>query len=345
MTFGTLKPGLLVDPAAGHAGAVGWSTSGSDTARRAGTGGAAAADVAALLPEPARGERQVPAGRGRCRRGLARGTRAPRCSPSAGALRGGAGMVRYVGPAAGRGDRRAARRSWSHARTAGQGGRVQAWVVGRASATTRRVAIGRRAGTERAGAGRRGRAAPAARRAVRLPGGATLLTPHAGEAAALLGVSREESRRRGCRASVRWPPGTARRCCSRARRPGRSPRTVGPCGSTRPAHPGWPRRARGDVLSGLHGLPAGRGPGGAGGRGPWAPICTGSRRGRRLAGRSWWRRMWRRRRGGMAGRVPASGGVGRGADPRPPAPAGLRGVLRARPGPARLASGHPHMVP
>lgn len=47
----------------------------------------------------------------------------------------------------------------------------------------------------------------------------TLLTPHAGEAAALLGVDRAEVESAGWRRYGNWRHGTARRCCSRARPP------------------------------------------------------------------------------------------------------------------------------
>ena len=67
VTFGAVKPGLLIDPGAGHAGVVefvdiglGPYLGGLPAARAP-----QAADIAALLPRPGRGVRQVPAGRRR----------------------------------------------------------------------------------------------------------------------------------------------------------------------------------------------------------------------------------------------------------------------------------------
>ena len=70
VTFGAYKPGLLDRPGAPSTPVrCGWSTSGSTrTCRPPELEALQHADVAALLPRPARGERQVPAGRGRCRR-------------------------------------------------------------------------------------------------------------------------------------------------------------------------------------------------------------------------------------------------------------------------------------
>ena len=96
VTFGTWKPGLLIDPGAGHAGVVSWSISGS--ARTSPTPAAAgfqAADVAVLL-------RQPPGDSDKYRRGVLgvvagsdRFTGAAALAVG-GALRGGAGMVRLV---------------------------------------------------------------------------------------------------------------------------------------------------------------------------------------------------------------------------------------------------------
>ena len=164
VTFGTYKPGLL-------------STRPPEHARRAAAGRHRPrprtcpagrtwrrlqhADVAALLPRPAAESDKYRRGRRRGRRRLASGTPGRRCSRSPGALRGGAGAVRYVGPGGRRGAGAASRRRWC---TAGPPyeGRPGAGVGGRArdSATTRRRrGGGRGAGRGRAGAGRRGRAA------------------------------------------------------------------------------------------------------------------------------------------------------------------------------------------
>lgn len=183
VTFGAYKPGLLIDPGASRVGAV----------RLVGIGlelpppeleALQHADVAGLLPVPT-------ASSDKYRRGVVGVVAGSEQYPGAavlavaGALRGGAGAVRYVGPAV---DAVLAR----YPEVLVGRGRVQAWVVGPG------IGSGRGAEVARALADRdvpvlvdadglrgldpevvRGRRA------------ATLLTPHAGEAAALLGVPRE----------------------------------------------------------------------------------------------------------------------------------------------------------
>ncbi|GGX32018.1 bifunctional NAD(P)H-hydrate repair enzyme [Streptomyces malachitofuscus] len=189
VTFGTHKPGLLIDPAREYAGSVRLVDIGLSLPREPELEALQHADVARLLPVPA-------AESDKYRRGVvgiaAGSARYPGAAvlAVAGALRGGAGAVRYVGPA---GQAVIARfpetlvsdRGPKHA------GRVQAWVVGPGAgddaATVAEVlaadvpvlidADGLRL------------ADAAAVRARRAP---TLMTPHAGEAAALLGVEREE---------------------------------------------------------------------------------------------------------------------------------------------------------
>ncbi|WP_371677116.1 NAD(P)H-hydrate dehydratase [Streptomyces sp. NBC_01276] len=186
VTFGAYKPGLLIDPGASRVGAVRLVDIGLELAEPVEPVLEALqhADVAGLLPVPT-------ASSDKYRRGVVGVVAGSEQYPGAavlaveGALRGGAGAVRYVGPAA---DAVLAR----HPEVLVGRGRVQAWVVGPG------IGAGRSAEVARALADRdvpvlvdadglrgldpdvvRGRRA------------ATLLTPHAGEAAALLGVPRE----------------------------------------------------------------------------------------------------------------------------------------------------------
>ena len=191
VTFGTHKPALLIDPAREYAGSVRLVDIGLGDVlpEEPGLEALQHADVAALLPVPG-------AESDKYRRGVvgiaAGSARYPGAAvlAVAGALRGGAGAVRYVGPAA---DAVIAR--FPEVLVSDQGpkhaGRVQAWVVGPGAADDASVvgevvsadvpvlidADGLRLADRDAV---RGRTAP------------TLMTPHAGEAAALLGVAREE---------------------------------------------------------------------------------------------------------------------------------------------------------
>ncbi|MFW6695611.1 NAD(P)H-hydrate dehydratase [Streptomyces sp. MAR4 CNX-425] len=194
VTFGTYKPGLLVDPAAERAGALRLVDIGLGPYLPAVPELEALqhADVAALLPSPT-------AESDKYRRGVvgvvAGSERYPGAAVLAvgGALRGGAGAVRYVGPAA-----RAVIARYPetlvHPGPPAKAGRVQAWVVGPglgdgpgAAEVLEQVlaadvpVLVDADGLRLLDAVRvRGRSAP------------TLLTPHAGEAAALLGVDRAE---------------------------------------------------------------------------------------------------------------------------------------------------------
>ena len=194
VTFGTYKPGLLIDPAREHAGAVRLVDIGLGPYLPSVPDLEALqhADVARLLPVPS-GESD------KYRRGVvgivAGSERYPGAAvlAVAGALRGGAGAVRYVGP---RGDAVIARypETLVHEGPPSKAGRVQAWAVGpgigdapemtqwMADVLASDVPVLVDADGLRLldAATLRAREAP------------TLLTPHAGEAAALLGVSREE---------------------------------------------------------------------------------------------------------------------------------------------------------
>ncbi|MFD5897899.1 MULTISPECIES: NAD(P)H-hydrate dehydratase [unclassified Streptomyces] len=190
VTFGTYKPGHLIDPAREYAGAVGLVDIGLGAVLPSVPELEALqhADVARLLPVPT-GESD------KYRRGVvgvvAGSARYPGAAvlAVAGALRGGAGAVRYVGPA---GDAVIARfpETLVHAGPPAKAGRVQAWVVG--------PGLGEEPGVRDALAsdvpvlvdadGLRGLDAGV----VRARTAPTLLTPHAGEAAALLEVPREE---------------------------------------------------------------------------------------------------------------------------------------------------------
>ncbi|WP_327258875.1 NAD(P)H-hydrate dehydratase [Streptomyces sp. NBC_01240] len=194
VTFGTYKPGLLIDPAAGLAGALHLVDIGlgPELPEVPGLEALQYADLAALLPVPSSESDKY-------RRGVVGIVAGSAWYPGAavlavsGALRGGAGAVRYVGPGAGAVIARHPE-TLVHAGPPSKAGRVQAWVVG----------PGLGDGTDAVEAVRdvleadvpvlvdadglrlldatvvRARTAP------------TLLTPHAGEAAALLGVPREE---------------------------------------------------------------------------------------------------------------------------------------------------------
>ncbi len=193
VTFGTYKPGLLIDPGAGYAGALRLIDIGLDPRLPAPEFEALQdADVAALLPVPG-GESD------KYRRGVvgivAGSERYPGAAVLAvgGALRGGAGAVRYAGPAA---DAVIARYPETLVTAGGpaKAGRVQAWVAGPGLGDDPR---GREAVAEVLAAdvpvlidadGLR----LADRDAILARTAPTVLTPHAGEAAALLDADRAD---------------------------------------------------------------------------------------------------------------------------------------------------------
>ncbi|MFD4174031.1 MULTISPECIES: NAD(P)H-hydrate dehydratase [Streptomyces] len=194
VTFGTYKPGLLIDPAAEHAGALRLVDIGlgPDLPEPPDLEALQYADVAALLPVPGPESDKY-------RRGVvgvvAGSERYPGAAvlAVAGALRGGAGAVRYVGPGA---DAVIARypEALVHAGPPSKAGRVQAWVVG--------PGLGDGRSAEAAVADVLAADVPVLVDAdglrlldaetVRTRTAPTVLTPHAGEAAALLGTAREE---------------------------------------------------------------------------------------------------------------------------------------------------------
>lgn len=205
VTFGAYKPGLLVDPGASLAGAVHLVDIGLELPP-AQTQALQHADVAALLAGAHRDQRQVPAGRGRDPR------RVPPV-PGRGGTRRGRSPARRCGRRAVRGPR----------------GRSRARPVPRdADRAGPGPGVGGRAGT---GEGRAGEVADLLAQDVpvlvdadglrgldpellRTRSAPTLLTPHAGEAAALLEVPRESVEAGRLRPRrPRWHAGTGPRCC------------------------------------------------------------------------------------------------------------------------------------
>lgn len=192
VTFGAYKPGLLIDPARRHAGALRLIEIGLRLPAEPDVEALQHADVAALLPRPA-------AESDKYRRGVvgivAGSARYPGAAVMAvaGALRGGAGAVRYAGPAA---DAVIARfpETLVTAGPPAKAGRVQAWVVG--------PGLGDDAQARQALADVLATDVPVlvdadglrllSAETVRARSAETVLTPHAGEAAALLGLAREQ---------------------------------------------------------------------------------------------------------------------------------------------------------
>ena len=179
VTFGTLKPAHLVDPAARACGAVHLVDIGLDLPE-ARTEALQPADVARLLPGPAPDAHKYSRGVVGVRAGSAEYAGAAVLSV-AGASTGLAGMVRYVGHAT-----VADRVRQAHPEVVG-GGRVQAWLVGSGG--------GEHAGEELEEALADGvplvvdaDALRHASRPMRVP---AVLTPHAGELARMLGVDRD----------------------------------------------------------------------------------------------------------------------------------------------------------
>ncbi|MBM7437090.1 NAD(P)H-hydrate dehydratase [Streptomyces sp. HB132] len=255
VTFGTYKPGLLIDPAAGHAGALRLVDIGlaAELPARPDMEALQYADVAALLPVPG-------AESDKYRRGVvgvaAGSERYPGAAvlAVAGALRGGAGAVRYAGPGA---EAVIARfpETLVHPGPPSKAGRVQAWVAGpglgdsseSASAVADVLAADVPVLVDADGLRLMDAGDVRARTA------ATVLTPHAGEAAALLGVERAEVEA-GRLAAVRELAARYRATVllkgstTLVAEPGDTPVRVNPTGTSWLATAG-----SGDVLSGLTG--------------------------------------------------------------------------------------------
>ncbi|MFJ1603063.1 NAD(P)H-hydrate dehydratase [Streptomyces sp. NPDC088253] len=188
VTFGTHKPGLLIDPGREYAGSVRLVDIGLELPEEAELEALQHVDVAARLPVPGAESDKYRRGVVGIAAGSARYPGAAVLAVS-GALRGGAGAVRYVGPAAD-----AVISRFPETLVSDQGparaGRVQAWVVGPgvgddASAVAQVLEADVPVLVDADGLRLADRSAVRARTAP------TLMTPHAGEAAALLGVSRE----------------------------------------------------------------------------------------------------------------------------------------------------------
>jgi len=285
VTFGTWKPGLLIDPGASHAGTVelidiGLGPSLGPPAACA----LQAADVAALLPRPAAESDKYRRGVLGLLAGSARYTGAAVLATGS-AIHGGAGMVRLVSAEAAR---TAARQHWPEAVVAPtetgppgqvieQAGQVQAWAAGPGMGT----------GDDAAGllAAVLATSLPVlvdadgitilARHPGLLPRSApTLITPHAGELSRLTGADRDaiEARRlehvsaaaaklgvtvllKGSTTVIADPPGADP---AGADPPGAGPSGAGPSGTgpvlvNSTGTPWLATAGSGDVLSGLAG--------------------------------------------------------------------------------------------
>ena len=260
VTFGALKPGLLVDPGAGHAGVVEVVDIGLDLPP-GGVEVLQADDVSRLLPRPDRESDKY-------RRGVVGVAAGSEQYPGAavlcvgGALRGGAGMVRYVGSPE---PTRLVRASWPEA-VVGEG-RVQAWTVGSGG--------GGDAAQRLARAAEDGVALVVDADALsaldgQVDRGSMLLTPHAGELARLVGAGRAEVEAR----RLHHATSAARALGAVVLLKGSTTVVATPDGRVRVNPTGTPALATagsGDVLAGLCGalLAGGLDPFDAGSAGAW----------------------------------------------------------------------------
>jgi ADP-dependent NAD(P)H-hydrate dehydratase / NAD(P)H-hydrate epimerase len=310
VTFGTWKPGLLIDPAAGHAGVIELVDIGlGPHLPAAAVAALQAADVAALLPRPGaesdkyrRGVLGIVAGSDRFTGAAA--------LAAGGAIRGGAGMVRLVSaPTA----VAVVRQHWPEAVITSIGedappgeepaaaGRVQAWVAGPGMGTDE-LARERLAGillTELPVLVDADGLTLLARERSLLPRPApTLLTPHAGELGRLLDADPADVAARRLeharRAAGRFGATVLLKGSTTVIAP--APGTGGPVLVNPTGTPWLASAGTGDVLSGLagallaqglsapaaaaaaaflHGLAARRAAGGRRADGPAAPIGAG----------------------------------------------------------------------
>ncbi|WP_395656694.1 NAD(P)H-hydrate dehydratase [Nocardioides sp.] len=274
VTFGTHKTCHLVDPGARAAGAVHLVDIGLDLPA-APVEALQPADVAALLPRPAPDAQKYLRGVVGVRAGSSQYPGAALLSV-AGAATGLCGMVRYVGePAV------ADRVRQAHPEVVGEG-RVQAWVVGSGG--------GDHAGEELAAALEDGVPVVVdadALQHVRGPVPNAVLTPHAGELAAMLGAERDDVESR----PLHHARLAAERYGGTVLLKGRHTLVATPDGRVRVTTTGTPWLATagaGDVLGGLIGalLAAGLPPYDAASVGSWLHGAAATpRRPRRSAGR------------------------------------------------------------
>ena len=204
VTFGTWKPGLLIDPGASHAGVVELVDIGlAPHLGRPDAAAPQAADIAAWLPRPSAESDKYRRGVLGIVAGSDRFTGAPTLAVG-GAIRGGAGMIRLVSA-----EHAAAvvREHWPEAlitvidpaRTGAQvidgAGRVQAWAAGPGMGTGEDAAglLGAVLATSLPVlVDADGITVLAAHRGLLARDAPTLLTPHAGELARLLGADRAD---------------------------------------------------------------------------------------------------------------------------------------------------------
>ena len=251
VTFGTRKVALVVDPAAGAAGRVEDVDIGlAPYLPKPPVELLEPADVRALLPVPARETDKYARGVVGVVAGSAQYSGAAVLS-TGGAVRGGAGMVRYLGP---EDVLRAVQGRWPE--TVAGTGRVQAWVIGPGL------------GTDAGGGRMLGKAlsdgvpvvvdADGLRFLPQRLDVPAVLTPHAGELARMLDTTREEVEAR----RLHHATGAAHRWNAVVLLKGSTTLVVTPDGRVRANPTGTPALATagsGDVLAGLTGALLGAG--------------------------------------------------------------------------------------